>query len=152
MLASCTCFSSPTPRVCRCHCCVLQLESKIILLEHPHLGRDGFRPRNSQAQPSLQIRSSASSSPCSLRHIFMQWGRCHHDRDQEICTPDGQNVHCGLISLKAEDNWRCRENRVVCKVEGQLGRRKPLTLERLSPTEMWAGRMEWGIPCCNIFG
>lgn len=25
-----------------------------------------------------------------------------------MCTPGGQNVHCGLISLKAGDNWRPR--------------------------------------------
>ena len=27
-----------------------------------------------------------------------------------MCTAGGQNVHCGLINLKAADNWRCRGN------------------------------------------
>lgn len=51
-----------------------------------------------------------------------------------MCTAGGQNVHRGLINLKAADNRRGRGNGAVCKVEGQLGRREPLTLERPSST------------------
>lgn len=100
------------------------------------------------AQHDLHHKAEAfsSSSPCSLAYIFMQWGRCHHDRDQEMCTAGGQNVHRGLINLKAADNRWCRGNGAVCKVEGQLGRREPLTLERPSSTGVCRlGVGEWNV-------
>lgn len=49
-----------------------------------------------------------------------------------MCTAGGQNVHCGLINLRAAITGGAGETERVRKVEGQLGRREPLTLEKPS--------------------
>ena len=58
-----------------------------------------------------------------------------------MSTFSGQNVVCGLISLKEGDNWRGGGHGVVCKVGGKQGRMKPLTLEEQSTRGAEGGRV-----------